>query len=242
MKRAIYLPIVLLALAPIFIGCEGDQQTANGDAVVDYDDPPALTNDEGEPTAKIEKKWSVKAKDYASFVALAKVSVEGEIEEATIIRAERVEKIDDAEALVKSLRAKPAERAGTPVPAYVVVSAAKRDADVWSVEPAEIDEPAKEFFDSAEQMPMPVGGLAAIRSKIVYPEAAKRAGIEGKVVVEAKIDESGDVISVSVLKGIGSGCDEAALKAVRETKFTPGEHGGKSVKTKVAIPINFKLQ
>ncbi|MBD3411171.1 MAG: TonB family protein, partial [Ignavibacteriales bacterium] len=226
MQRAIYLPTLFLALVPFLLGCEGDKQTANGDAVVDYDDPPTLLNDAGEATKTLERSAKVTAKDYANFAALAKVSAEGEIEEATIIRAERVENIDEAKAFVETLRAKPAERAGEPVPAYIVVSAAKKSAEVWSVEPAEIDKSANDVFEAVDHMPMPVGGMAAIQSKIVYPASAKNAGVQGKVFVEATIDEKGDVISVFVLKGIGAGCDEAAAKAVRETKFTPGKNDG----------------
>lgn len=98
------------------------------------------------------------------------------------------------------------------------------------------------FYVAVEIMPEPIGGLKAIQEKIVYPEIAKRAGIEGKVYVQAFIDENGNVVSAKILKGIGAGCDEAALNAVKETKFTPGKQRGKPVKTQVSIPIMFKLQ
>ena len=99
-----------------------------------------------------------------------------------------------------------------------------------------------EYFVAVEEMPSIVGGLKSIQDKIVYPEIAKRAGIEGKVYVQAFIDENGNVVSAKILKGIGAGCDEAALNAVKETKFTPGKQRGKPVKTQVSIPIMFKLQ
>lgn len=98
------------------------------------------------------------------------------------------------------------------------------------------------FYVAVENMPEPIGGLKAIQEKIVYPEIAKRAGIEGKVYVLAFIDENGDVVSTKILKGIGAGCDEAALYAVKQTKFKPGRQRGTPVKTQVSIPIVFKLQ
>jgi TonB family protein len=98
------------------------------------------------------------------------------------------------------------------------------------------------FYVAVENMPEPIGGLKAIQEKIVYPEIAKRAGIEGKVFILAFIDENGNVVSAKILKGIGAGCDEAALNAVKETKFTPGKQRGKPVKTQFSIPIMFKLQ
>lgn len=96
------------------------------------------------------------------------------------------------------------------------------------------------YFVAVEEMPEPIGGLAAIQSKIVYPEIARRAGVEGKVYIQAFVDETGNVIKAEVVKGIGSGCDEAALDAVLKTKFKPGIQRGKAVKVKITIPIVFK--
>lgn len=102
------------------------------------------------------------------------------------------------------------------------------------------DEPT--YFVAVEDMPEPIGGIEAIQSKIIYPEIAKRAGIEGKVYVKAFVDEKGNVTKVEVVKGIGAGCDEAAEKAVKETKFKPGKQRGKPVKVQVMIPVVFKLR
>jgi periplasmic protein TonB len=98
------------------------------------------------------------------------------------------------------------------------------------------------YFVAVEEMPEPIGGIKAIQEKIIYPEIAKRAGVEGKVYVLAFVDESGNVTKAQVLKGIGAGCDEAALDAVLKTKFKPGKQRGKPVKVQVSIPIIFKLQ
>jgi len=98
-----------------------------------------------------------------------------------------------------------------------------------------------QYFEVVEEMPEPIGGIEAIQRKIVYPEIAKRAGVEGRVYILAYVDENGNVTKTEVLKGIGAGCDEAAEKAVRETKFKPGKQRGKPVRVKVAVPIIFKL-
>jgi len=98
------------------------------------------------------------------------------------------------------------------------------------------------YFVAVEEMPEPIGGIKAIQEKIVYPEIAKRAGVEGKVYILAFVDESGAVTKAQVLKGIGAGCDEAALNAVLKTKFKPGKQRGKPVKVQVSIPVIFKLQ
>lgn len=98
------------------------------------------------------------------------------------------------------------------------------------------------YFVAVEEMPEPIGGISEIQKKIVYPEIAKRAGVEGKVYVLAFVDESGNVTDAKIIKGIGAGCDEAALDAVKKTKFKPGKQRGKAVKVQVSIPVVFKLQ
>jgi len=98
------------------------------------------------------------------------------------------------------------------------------------------------FFVAVEDQPEPVGGIEAIQSKIVYPEIAKRAGVQGRVFIKAFVNEVGDVVKAEVIKGIGAGCDEAAVDAVMKTKFKPGRQRGKNVKVQVSIPIIFKLQ
>lgn len=99
-----------------------------------------------------------------------------------------------------------------------------------------------DFLPMVENMPGPIGGMFAIQEKIRYPEIAKRAGIQGKVIIQAFIDENGNVVHTKVLNSIGGGCDEMAVDAVKETKFTPGRVEGKPVKVQVTIPIVFKLQ
>ncbi len=99
-----------------------------------------------------------------------------------------------------------------------------------------------QYFVAVENMPEPIGGIAAIQSKIVYPEIAKRAGVEGTVYIKAYVDKNGKVTKAVVLRGIGAGCDKAAEKAVEETKFIPGKQRGKPVNVMVSIPVVFRLQ
>ncbi|MFO7445900.1 MAG: energy transducer TonB [Ignavibacteriaceae bacterium] len=109
-------------------------------------------------------------------------------------------------------------------------------------EEKKIVEEEPQYFVAVEEMPEPIGGIQAIQSKIVYPEIAKRAGVEGKVYVLAFVDEQGIVTKAEIIRGLGAGLDEAALSAVKQTKFKPGKQRGKPVKVQVSIPIVFKLQ
>jgi periplasmic protein TonB len=97
------------------------------------------------------------------------------------------------------------------------------------------------YFVAVNKIPEPIGGIRAIQEKIVYPEIAKRASVEGKVYILAFVDESSNATNAQILKGIGAGCDKAALDAVVKTKFIPGKQRGKPVRVQVSIPVVFKL-
>ncbi len=100
----------------------------------------------------------------------------------------------------------------------------------------------EEYSVAVEKMPSIVGGISSLSKNIKYPEEAKKYGIEGKVFVRVFIDEKGNVVKAEVFKGIGFGCDDAALTAVRKLHFIPGELKGKPVKTQITIPVVFKLK
>lgn len=100
----------------------------------------------------------------------------------------------------------------------------------------------EEFITYADKMPAPIGGIKGIQEKIIYPEEAKKQGVEGRMYIKAFISKDGNVAATQVMKGIGSGCDEAAVEAVKNTKFTPASWEGKLVGAQVAIPIVFKLK
>lgn len=111
--------------------------------------------------------------------------------------------------------------------------------------PKDVEEEKEEeeqIFVVVEKMPELKGGIAELMKHIKYPEIARKAGIEGRVYVQFIIDERGNVINPVVVRGIGAGCDEAAIEAVKKVTFTPGLQRGKPVKVKYSLPILFKLE
>ncbi len=98
------------------------------------------------------------------------------------------------------------------------------------------------FLSNVEKTPKPVGGVKSIMEKIVYPDEAREKGIEGRVYVKAYIDENGNVVHAEILKGIGYGCDKAAINAVTGVHFTPGMVNGEPQKSTIIIPVMFRLQ
>jgi protein TonB len=103
------------------------------------------------------------------------------------------------------------------------------------------EETEPEIFIVVEEMPEIIGGIAAVQREIRYPVIASKAGVEGRVIVQFVVDEEGRVIYPVVVRGIGAGCDEEALRAVQTATFKPGRQRGKPVRVKMSLPITFKL-
>ena len=98
-------------------------------------------------------------------------------------------------------------------------------------------------FIAYDDPPVPVGGYGAIQRNIVYPEIAQEAGIEGKVIIQAFIDNKGRVQGMSVLQGIpNTGLNEAAMAAIKKTRFKPAQQRDRPVGVYISIPVNFKLK
>lgn len=90
------------------------------------------------------------------------------------------------------------------------------------------------------------GGMPALYSSIgkelVYPKSARRSGIEGKIFIEFKVDKNGRLRDINVLKGIGGGCDEEAVKVFQtKNNWIPAKVKGKPVVQIMVLPIAFKL-
>jgi TonB family protein len=100
---------------------------------------------------------------------------------------------------------------------------------------------------AAQDEPHRVGGEVSRPEKIsgespVYPEAARRAGLSGVVIVEAIIDEKGNITNARVLKGLPLGLDEAALEAIQTWKFKPAKLNRRPVKVYYALTVNFQVE
>ena len=79
--------------------------------------------------------------------------------------------------------------------------------------------------------------------KPIYPDIAKEAGIEGTVYVQFFIDIKGNVTEAYVTKGLpNTGLDEAALKAVKKSKWKPARQREKKVGVWITLPVTFKLE
>ncbi|MCH6201013.1 energy transducer TonB [Aquiflexum sp. LQ15W] len=103
-----------------------------------------------------------------------------------------------------------------------------------------------EIFDIVEESPSFPGGMEAwnefLMNHLKYPEQAKEMGIEGTVYVVFEIRKDGSVENAELIRGIGAGCDEEALRVIKESpNWTPGKQRGHIVNVRMRVPIKFKL-
>lgn len=103
-----------------------------------------------------------------------------------------------------------------------------------------------EVFVVAEEQAEFPGGVdsmfAYIHKNLKYPELAKEKGIQGRVFVQFVIEKDGSISNVKILRGIGGGCDEAAMEMIKNMpKWKPGKQRGKPVRFQYVLPIKFEL-
>lgn len=103
-----------------------------------------------------------------------------------------------------------------------------------------------QVFVTVEEQPTYPGGMEAWRkhqgTTLQYPKEAKANGIEGSVFVSFIVDKTGELRDMQVVKGIGYGCDEEALRVLLESEnWLPGKQQGQEVNARMQMRINFKL-
>ena len=119
------------------------------------------------------------------------------------------------------------------------------DSEVPVVEVKKKTEP--EFYMHVEQMPEFGSGINELMEylsdRITYPDLARSSGIEGTVVIQFVINPKGQVTNVTLVRGIGGGCDEVAMKIVSNMPdWSPGQQQGRAVPVKMTLPIKFNLK
>ena len=98
-------------------------------------------------------------------------------------------------------------------------------------------------FTPYDVPPSPIGGFLAIQKNVIYPKEDKEAGHEGTVIVQAYVDENGNITKAIVQRSSGfEGLDEAGLEAIQKAKFAPAMQKDKPVGVYISIPVVFKLQ
>ncbi|MCE2732976.1 MAG: energy transducer TonB [Chryseotalea sp.] len=112
----------------------------------------------------------------------------------------------------------------------------------------EIDkEESEEVFMVVEETAAPVNGMDAFykfaSENLKYPGQARRMNVEGKVFVEFVVAKDGTLTNIKIVKGIGAGCDEEAVRILElSPKWKAAKQRGRPVKQRIVLPIFFKLK
>lgn len=187
------------------------------------------------------------------FITAAKVNLSPAKKEVDLTNEQEVVEMEEVIQTKQEERPPPPPRPQVPVevPNDEIIEDVEinLDAEMDLDEPLEMppppegkEEEEEDFFVVVENMPELIGGLAALQKNIRYPEMARKAGIEGRVIVQFIVNEEGKVENPRVIRGIGGGCDEEALRAVSLAEFKPGRQRGRPVRVQYSLPVIFRLQ
>lgn len=110
-----------------------------------------------------------------------------------------------------------------------------------------VGKPTVSMADVEEKPVFQGGGIAEftkwVFSKMVYPESAKKNGVQGRVTLQFIIDTEGSVKNVEILRGVDTSLDNEAIRVVSSSpRWEPGKMKGSSVNTKVTFPVVFQLR
>jgi periplasmic protein TonB len=103
-----------------------------------------------------------------------------------------------------------------------------------------------EIFLVVEEQASFKGGRSAwikfVNENLRYPEQAKRMGIEGRVYLSFIVDKQGQIHDIKIARGIGAGCDQAALEMLKTSpEWMAGKQRGRDVNSRMQVAVTFKL-
>ena len=104
-----------------------------------------------------------------------------------------------------------------------------------------------EIFEVVESLPEYPGGDRALYKflgdNLKYPELAKETGVSGRVFLSFVVEKDGSITDVKVLRGIGGGCDEEAIRVINlMPRWTPGKQRGIPVRVRYIFSVKFTLE
>ena len=114
------------------------------------------------------------------------------------------------------------------------------------IEKDQFEEPPLDFITVESKPSFPGGEYARkkfLAENLKYPRMAKESGIQGKVFIGFVVELDGSISNVTLLRGIGGGCDEESLRVTKlMPRWIPGKQRGKTVRVMYKMPIKFTLQ
>jgi protein TonB len=135
----------------------------------------------------------------------------------------------------------PKDQKGDPN-AAITIDEPVGNADVKQV----VEENPNQIFTAVEQVPTFPGGDAGfnkyLSKNIRYPAIARENNVQGRVIVQFVVEKDGSLTDIKVVRGIGSGCDEEAVRALKASpRWKPGIQNGRPVRVQYSVPVSFAL-
>lgn len=124
---------------------------------------------------------------------------------------------------------------------------AKPQGEVSVVDPDPEPDPRRRTFRSVATLgpdadkPRIIGGMQQLYLNVKYPKEARKQRIQGRVIVNFVVHETGHVSDIRVLRPLHPLCDSSVVRAVRNTIFVPAEENGERVAVRMALPVRFQL-
>ncbi len=114
----------------------------------------------------------------------------------------------------------------------------------FAQKPEKLDDPT--VFTIVEKQPEFPGGMSALtnymKANVNYPPEAQKAGIKGRVFVSFIVETDGSRTAITILKGLGYGCDEEAIRVIRSMpRWEPGGQSGQPLRVKYNVPVLFGI-
>lgn len=104
--------------------------------------------------------------------------------------------------------------------------------------PDQLGAGALEFSEVSADL---IGGLSGLQARLVYPDADRRAGTEGTVVLRFVVGLDGQACNTSIARPLSPGLDAASVAALEASTFTPGRQNGQPVALRMSLPVRFTL-
>lgn len=100
-----------------------------------------------------------------------------------------------------------------------------------------------DVYEFSDVSPVLIGGIGRFQSRIVYPDDAQSARIQGRVIVRFVVERDGSTSTVQVVRSVYLSLDVASVQAIREARFEPGRNGnGQAVRTRQTLPVTFAIR
>ncbi len=182
--------------------------------------------------------------DGAEGIVIVQFVIEkdGRVEEAEVRRSPDARLSAAALAAVRASQFEPGRQRGQAVRVRFAVPVMFRLNETPSSAPLPAsDADGDGIFEVVDEQPVLIGGMTGLQARVVYPQSAKDDGVEGQVILQFIVNEEGAVEDARVMRSPDERLSEAALEAVRTSRFEPGRQRGRAVKVRFAVPITFRL-